>query len=258
LTNGTSAAVTEATRLGEIGFPEFTAKLITDTFDALVSANLRQTESYLELIKAVALSLEQYINETKDDIGGDMILQMLVKILPDPSDPSGTKVKLGGQLDAAKNDAKTLNDALTIPGKTAPTITDGAIDQAKLDSILDAVAERIAANKYDLLKQMVKMGVLRLVVEKGIIETKLIFTTYGSTFYEANKSYYQRVNTTTRKRTSTGGLVSIFVSAAGSTTTNKLTISTAKETNRDISGSQVQIYGHVQIEFKTDYSPMTT
>ncbi len=39
--SGTELAVTQAARLNEIGFPEFTAKLITDTFDALVAANLR-------------------------------------------------------------------------------------------------------------------------------------------------------------------------------------------------------------------------
>ena len=47
MTNGTSAAVTEAARLGEIGFPEFTAKLITDTFDALVSANCARLKPIL-------------------------------------------------------------------------------------------------------------------------------------------------------------------------------------------------------------------
>ena len=63
--NGTAAAVTEAARLDEIGFPEFTAKLITDTFDALVSANLRQTEAYIELVQSVAKSLKAFIDDTK-------------------------------------------------------------------------------------------------------------------------------------------------------------------------------------------------
>jgi hypothetical protein len=38
--NGTSTAVTEATRLTDIGFPEFTAKLVKDVFDALLAATL--------------------------------------------------------------------------------------------------------------------------------------------------------------------------------------------------------------------------
>ena len=50
--NGTELAITQAARPNEIGFPEFTAKLIIDTFDALVAANLRQTQAYIELIQS--------------------------------------------------------------------------------------------------------------------------------------------------------------------------------------------------------------
>ena len=61
-------AVDVAARLPDIQFPEFTAKLITDTFDALVSANLRQTESYIELVGAISKTITTYINDTQDDI----------------------------------------------------------------------------------------------------------------------------------------------------------------------------------------------
>jgi hypothetical protein len=49
--NGTSAAVTEATRLNEIGFPEFTAKLVKDVFDVLLGATLRQGVKVTKTIK---------------------------------------------------------------------------------------------------------------------------------------------------------------------------------------------------------------
>lgn len=255
---GTSVAVSEATRLGEIKFPEFTAKLITDVFDALIAANIRQTQAYVELLQAVSKSLSEYVNETKDDISGDMILQFLAKVLPDPEDQSGTKVRVGATL--SSTDAETLNEAITVPDvQESPGITAASIsDQSALDAILMAVAKRIAADKYTLLKEMVKMGVLRLVVEHGVIETKLTFTTYGSTFYESTKNNYNSKAFSVRASAKTGGLASLWVKASASTSFSTLNISTAKETNRDISGSRVQIYGHVQIDFKTDYQPMTT
>ena len=43
-----SDTIDQARRLDEIGFPEFTAKLINSTFEALIVANLRQVESYIE------------------------------------------------------------------------------------------------------------------------------------------------------------------------------------------------------------------
>jgi hypothetical protein len=61
--NGTSTAVTEATRLAEIGFPEFTAKLAKDVFDALLAATLRQMEAYSELVAATAKTLQDYVAE---------------------------------------------------------------------------------------------------------------------------------------------------------------------------------------------------
>ena len=253
MANGTSAAVTEATRLGEIKFPEFTAKLVTDVFDALIAANIRQTQAYVELLQAVSKSLSDYIDSTKDDISGDQILQFLAKILESPQ----TKVKVGGTL--AQAEADKINGAVNITDIQKDPVPAGAIaDQNAFDAIISAIAKRIAADKYTLLKEMVKMGVLRLVVEHGVIETKLTFTTYGSTFIEATKNQYNSKAFSFRASAGTGSLVSLWCKASASTSFSSLNISTAKETNRDISGSQVQIYGRVQIDFKTDYQPMTT
>jgi hypothetical protein len=243
--------------LNEIGFPEFTTKLVTDVFNALISANVTQTQAYIELLQAVSKSLADYINDTKDDISGDMILQFLAKVLPDASNSSGTKVRVGATLQ--QTDVDVLNKALVVPGvQETPGITASAInDKAALDAILQAVATRIAADKYTLLKEMVKMGVLRLVVEHGVIETRLTFNTYTNSFYESNKNDYNTSSFATRASTGTGGITSLFVSASASTSFNTMKISTAKETSRDISGSSVQIYGRVQIDFKTDYQAMS-
>jgi hypothetical protein len=261
--NGTSAAVTEAARLDEIGFPEFTAKLITDTFDALVSANLRQTEAYIDLVQSVAKSLAQFIEDTHDEIGGEEILRFLAAVLPpdDPNSDDPTKVKVGNTL--TNEDAAALNGALLLPAEAGvpgnnQVAAAEELDQNKFNAILDAVAKRVANNRYDLLKEMVKQGILRLVVETGLIETRLTFTTYGSTFYQKNTSDYHR---DTYKRVSkgrTGGLISLFGSYSSSTYRTSVNVRTTKETHRDISGSRVQIFGMVQLNFKTDYLPLPT
>jgi hypothetical protein len=46
-------------------------------------------------------------------------------------------------------------------------------------TITPRVREIIAGNRYTLLKEMVRMGIIRLVVDYGEIETRLTFTTYG-------------------------------------------------------------------------------
>jgi hypothetical protein len=259
--NGTAAAVTEAARLDEIGFPEFTAKLITDTFDALVSANLRQTEAYIELVQSVAKSLAEFINDTKDDISGEELLQFLAAALPpaDPASEDPREVKAGETL--TDDDVELLNTALETPAEAGvpdnnKVATAGELDQAKVDAIFEAVAKRIAANRYDLLKEMVKQGILRLVVETGVIESRLTFTTYGSTFYQKNANSYHRSTYRRVSKGKTSGIVSIFGSYSSNTKRTSVSVRTTKETHRDITGSQVQIFGLVRVNFKTDYLPL--
>jgi hypothetical protein len=259
--NGTSAAVTEAARLDEIGFPEFTAKLITDTFDALVSANLRQTEAYIELVQSVAKSLAEFINDTKDDISGEELLQFLAAALPpaDPASEDPREVKAGETL--TDDDVELLNTALETTAESGvpdnnKVATAGELDQAKVDAIFEAVAKRIAVNRYGLLKEMVKQGILRLVVETGVIESRLTFTTYGSTFYQKNANSYHRSTYRRVSKGKTSGIVSIFGSYSSNTKRTSVSVRTTKETHRDITGSRVQIFGLVRINFKTDYLPL--
>ena len=262
MADGTSAAVTEAARLDEIGFPEFTCKLVTDVFDALVSANIRQTEAYVELLKAVSDSLKDYINNTKDDIDGGQILQFLAQVLP-PENPgtADTPTKVVSGTNLTSDDAAALNQALAVPAEAGvannnEVASDGALDQNGVTAIMDAVAIRLAANKYDLLKEMVKQGILRIVVESGVIETRLTFTTYGSSFYQKNSSDYHRDSFRFKAKARTGGLVSLWAKASASTSYSSINIRTTKETQRDISGSRVQIFGGVTLNIKTDYLPL--
>ncbi|PKP60124.1 MAG: hypothetical protein CVT89_00440 [Candidatus Altiarchaeales archaeon HGW-Altiarchaeales-2] len=248
----------------ETGYTEFTVKLITDTFDALVAANIRQTETYMELVKQLAKDLKTYINDTKDDIGGEMILQFLGTVLnsdaakANPSDPPvdpATVVKKEGGGTLTTKQATAITNAVKIDD-TTPTIPEGTVDTPKFKAILDAVASRIAADKYTMLKEMVKMGVLRIVVEHGIIETRLTINTSKSSYHTANASNYHRDSFDFRAAARTGGFLSMWVKASASTSYSNLNINTSSRTDRDISGSQVQIYGYVRIDFKTDYQPL--
>ncbi len=256
-----NSPISEAAKIDEIGFPEFTAKLITDTFDALISANMRQTEAYIELVQSVAKTLKEFINDTSDDISGEELLQFLSRILPsdpDSSDPQ-PKVKVGATLD--NTDVETLNAALALPAEADipnnnEVAESGAIDQARFDTILDAVARRIATSRYDLLKEMVKQGILRLIVENGLIETRLTFSAYASSFYQKNASSYQRNTYKRRSKGGTGPIISLFGNYSSRTTRTSVSVRTTKETHRDISGSRVQIFGMVRINFKTDYLPL--
>lgn len=265
--SGTSEAVSQAARLDEIGFPEFTTKLITDVFDALVSSNLRQTEAYMELVNQTGKTLTTFINDTKDDISGDMLLDFLAQALPADADDEENITALpdknaSGNVTLTAPQAAKLNKALDIEGMTDEDgkpinqVSPVSGSDYKYDDILDAVANRVAANKYDLLQAMVKQGILRLVVENGEILTQLSFDAWGSSFSEETSRKYTRKTTAARARAKTGLFTSLWAKASASTKYNKMKVSTARKTDRDTSGSRVNIFGSVKLNFKTDYLPL--
>jgi hypothetical protein len=246
-----SSAVVNASYLPTIGFPEFTAKLITDTFDALVAANIRQMEAYVDLLKNVAKTMTAFINDCKGEIDGVTVAGFLSSNLPanvTDNIGKGTTVAIGGNADA-------ISSLLSYEGKTV-TINAGDTYNAKKDEILNAAAEKICSGKYEALVKMVKMGVLRLVVENGVIETRLTFTTYQSDIVQNSSNSYNSSSFSTKASAGTGFFTSLFAKASASTSYNAFGVRTTQHTDKSVDGSNVQISGRVQINFKTDYQPL--
>lgn len=269
MANGATQAVENATRLSEIGFPEFTAKLITDTFNAITSSYLDQTAQYIGVVQAVSQTLQDFINNTVDDISPDEIGAFLLGIgglnddalnflLGDSATP--------GSL--SSTEATAINNAVALPPAAGPSTTPasaGNLTNPKKQNIADAIARRVASNKYDLLQTMVRQGVLRLYVDNGIIETRLTFTTYGESVSSSAKTNRQRLEGKGSSGLGVGGgfggivgnTLAIFGGGGGFANSNsRLAVTTSQASQRDVSGSRVQIFGRVTLNFKTDLLPL--
>lgn len=259
---GVDDAINTAGQLEEIGFPEFTTKLVSDVFDTLIAANIRQQEAYLELLTATQKSLTEFINDTKDDIGPAELLPFLAAVAP-PNDADKpdqlTKVAEGATLTAT--DKTAINDALAVPGEpddNKVTFGSGALSSSGVDAIMLAVAKRIAADKYTLLQQMVNQGALRLVVEDGTIETRLRFRTSGADYFSSVSSDSNRKDFQFATKAKTGGLLSAWVKASASTKYTSVKVSTIDTRSGSSSRTSVDIYGGVKLNFRTDYLPLNT
>lgn len=64
-----SDAVSQAARLGEVRFADFTAQLVREVFEAILQTNVAQTQSYLDIVERVSQSLATFISTSKDGIG---------------------------------------------------------------------------------------------------------------------------------------------------------------------------------------------
>ena len=261
-TTGGNAAIGFATRLKDIGFPEFTTKLITDTFDALVASNLKQQQAYIELLQATSKSLSTFINDTKDVIGAEEIIRLFAAIVPPvDSTPKDSPTALepgGGQLTAEQ--AEVLNQELAVVDGGTTFNNDvakaGKYQSADYQKLVDPAAVRLAANKYTLLQEMVKLGMLRLVVTDGTIDTRLNFTAYGSDTMTRVANQTNRNNLSVSATAKTGDFMSKWLSVSASTNYSTVNVNTVDTTTTSSSTVDVNITGAVTIKFRTDYLPV--
>src|SRR5262249_19585937 len=150
MANGATQAVENATRLSEIGFPEFTAKLITDTFNAITSSYLDQTAQYIGVVQAVSQTLQAYINNTVDDISADEIGTFLLGI--GGLNDDALNFLLGDSTATASlnaTEATAINDAVALPPAAGPSTAPasaGNLTNPKKQNIADAIARRVANN----------------------------------------------------------------------------------------------------------------
>ena len=247
------SAVDEAKRLDEIGFPEFTSKLISDTFSAIVSSMIDQQEAYADLVEKVAMSIEDFETEA---VTGEDVDRWLAQQFPG-GEGQDTLIRDGAEL--SSDEVARLHDSL---GATASEISGASLPAAESSTTLDEdavsdiraiVRRQLAQPRMDALESLVEQGVVRLVVDDGTIETDLKFHTYGSERSASRQSSYDRDSWGVGGQASFVG--SMFgISARGGY--NSISVSTSSKEDRAYSSSQVRIKGGVTINVKGDYQPL--
>lgn len=274
-----------AARFGEIPFVDFTRELVTGTFDCLVEAHLEQMETYSSFLSSLTQDLSTYINNTVDnvsfsDISDFLLNYQLPKVTeeefntaigalqsttagtaaPTPAGTADTDKWWKGLINSVGTAATGLVDKIKDPNleanlnAVAKYNADVTSAIPKYKDIQQSVAALIASNKYALLQNMAKMGLLRLVVTEGEIETRITFSTWNNSSSGSESSDSQKVVSKT-KAVKSGGLAGIF-QKKNKQKTRTVTVNTAKSYQRDSSGSRVDIFGRVLIRFKTDYAPL--
>lgn len=258
-----SNAIIDAKEVENIGFPEFTSKLITDTFEALINANVTQMEAYSELLEVTSVSLSAYINNTKNDVSPETILEFLAVKLPPliaDEDNQTSSIHKGKKL--TEQDAEGLNRLIKSDAEAGRTAVvyekNDTLDDSKWASLLDNIASVISQNKYQLLSEMVRQGMLRLVVDNGTIETRLNIHASSQKFTYTNASQYHRGTQRSTNRGRVGGIFSLFgVNTSNKSVRTSFKVSTARAGQNTRDETTVDISGGVTINFSTDYLKLT-
>jgi hypothetical protein len=216
-----------------VDFPKFVADLLKGVFDANLKVMKQQTDSYIKLMKEATKSTADFIKKVKDD-------DTFAKLAESRSDKYNVI--------SEKQPDGSSKLALTNPEGEKHDVEDADVKRHILEAKINMAKEHRAA-----LREVLLMGVTRLIVEKGEIEAGVEFSikaTRASTAHHDD----QNINTTSIELEYGGGLMgAIFGGPSGSmsmTNTNIQVNTSDKKATDDLSAT---LKGKVNIKFKTDY-----
>lgn len=215
-----------------VDFPKFVADLLKAVFDANLSVMKQQTDSYIKLMKEATKSTADFLKKVKDD-------DTFAKLAESKSDQYNVTTE--------KQADGSMKLALTNPEGDKADLEDADVKRHILEAKMEMAKEHRAA-----LREVLLMGVTRLVVEKGEIEAGVDFSIKASRDSKAHHDD-QNVNVTSVETGFGGGLGALFggPSATISTTNTNIQINTSdKKASDDLSAT---LHGKVNIKFKTDY-----
>lgn len=162
----------------DLGFSEFVAKLISETFTAVVDATIEQERRYGELAGAASLSLEEFASAYVTDEEIDAALRELfppsakrssrLETPPSSSAEEGQPY-FGGSRSRPENPPLLAVLGLQV---TEDEVAEGTISLALSMRVRAAVAQRVSRDEWQLARAVVSRGVPRVMVDSGHIMAK--------------------------------------------------------------------------------------
>jgi hypothetical protein len=213
-----------------VDFPKFVADLLKAVFDANLSVMKQQTDSYIKLMKEATKSTADFIKQVKDE-------ESFAKLAESRGEQYNVTTEQGAD--------GSMKLALTNPGGDKVDPEDAEVKRHILEAKINMAKEHRAA-----LREVLLMGVTRLVVKKGEIEAGVEFSVKAS---RQSKAHHEDQNVNVASANMEYSLGGLFGGPSGSlsvTNTNIQVNTSDKKATDDLSAT---LKGHVKIEFATDY-----
>lgn len=228
---GDTAAFKEL--VDSVDFPKFVADLLKAVFDANLKVMKQQTDAYIKLMKEATKSSADFIKKVKDEESFARLAE-----------------KRGSQYNVITERQPDGSNKLQLTNPEGQKVDteDAEVKKHILEAKIEMAKEHRAA-----LREVILMGVTRLVVEKGEIDASVEFTIHAARESKAHHDD-QNINTVAMDMEYGGGLLgSLFGGPSGSlnvTNTNIQVNTSDKKATDDLTST---LKGHVNIKFKTDY-----
>lgn len=215
-----------------VDFPQFVGDLLKAVFNANLRVMKEQTDSYIKLMKEATKSTADFVKNVKDD---ESFLKLAEAKQEQYSVTSERQADGSNKIVLANPDGEKVDPE------------DSAVKKDILEAKVMMAKEHRAA-----LREVLLMGVTRLVVEKGEIEASVDFSVKAGRESKAHHDD-QNINVATLNTEFGGGIGAIFggPSASLAVTNTNIQVNTSdKKATDDLSAT---LHGKVNIKFKTDY-----
>jgi hypothetical protein len=225
--------------LNAIDFPSFVASLIQGTFKAIVDASIQQMEAYAELLKNVAKTVDEFM---QDNVTDGQVKDYLADEHPDvfTKETSAGLPQLGVNRDGGA--PVQLPTFLQDLGFTSPQDID---DNSVEDVIVPATRRSLAEQRQQTLATMVLMGINRVVVDNGEIDAKLMFHIDAS---ETTALKFDQTKTTIGNMAQTAGRSQF--------TAQGLMVNTTSLNAQSDLNVRADLTGEVKVNFRSETFPL--
>jgi len=263
-----------ASQLDNIGFPEFTANLINSVYDALLSGTLKQMEAYQELLSSVSKTLREFQEANYSEVTIAEAQDWLVQNFPVTYTDSNGKehkvskigaVSVNSEMKIGKLKKDDLPNSLTyiqfadandpdlgnLKNLLGNELAVNFTNSTNYDELITAIRKKIAGNRYTILKEMVKLGIMRLFVKEAEVETKLTFSVSVTEMQGQNN--YTYTNGSFSAGISGGGVIKKVFNISGNLSYSKVNVRTSSSWARTLGTASADIMGRVLVKLQSDF-----
>ncbi len=226
---GSTAAFNEL--VDSVDFPNFVSDLLKAVFNANLKVMKEQTDAFIKLMKECTKSTADFIKKINDD-------DTFAKLAESKSDQYNVATE------QQPDGSMKLN--LTNPQGDKLDPEDTEVKKAILETKLNMAKEHRAA-----LREVLLMGVTRLVVDKGVVEAGVEFMITANRKSTAMHQD-QNINTVSTNLEFDPPLFGLFGGASGGMqmSNTNIQVNTSQKEATDTLSAKLQ--GKVSIQFKTD------
>jgi hypothetical protein len=224
----------------QVDFPQFVEDLLKAVFDANLTVTLKQMEAYQKLLKSATESVAKFVNAIDDTAAFGYLAE---------NNSDEFNLGMSDEKDEFGQNKPILTNKDGEPADMGDNQVKAKIMEAKI---------AMAREQRALLREVILMGVSRLVVEKGNVKASVIFDMKVQE--KMHKSDMAALKDAVSSSTSVGHTTGVLgrilgggVDAGYTRSRQKTKISVSSTKSESSTDLAAKVTGSVDITFKSDY-----